>query len=441
VGVASQHQPLPFWIRSVGVLLRVTAMVPAVPVARLMRGSEIYVAPRLRLQPEHAAAAAGNVLQPGSGVSGGIDTTGRRKDAGSSAGRQGSEGSDEDGSAAPLQTALRVQRIGEDAAAGPLSPASNTTPATGTHTQQQQEQLPPGVQIVLASADTLARCGLAPGDWVRVAGRHCRSLVKFACLAASELAAPGHLALTAAQCEWAGAPPCSHVQLQRLTRGQRQLIWEAAELQQAGSKVGGRKANSGDNSTQQRSAGSGTAAATTSQQQQQQQQAKPGSGTMAALAGAGWLREAAEAALRRLLPVLGFTPRSLLQSWGVPRPGGLLVCGPAGSGKTALLAATAAVLGAHPECLTYTVTLSCRELSAEGAQQAQAQILPKVGACGQMVSHCCRCCCCHEPVLTAASDSTPGCVFPALPAGTHCVCCACVCCVLCAVCCGMRAGA
>ncbi|PRW56943.1 peroxisome biogenesis 1 isoform X1 [Chlorella sorokiniana] len=92
----------------------------------------------------------------------------------------------------------------------------------------------------------------------------------------------------------------------------------------------------------------------------------------------GWLRPAAEAALARLLPVLGFTPRSLLQSWGAPRPGGLLVCGPAGSGKSALLAGAAAALQAHPECLTYCVTVSCREISAEAASQAQAQILPKV---------------------------------------------------------------
>lgn len=55
------------------------------------------------------------------------------------------------------------------------------------------------------------------------------------------------------------------------------------------------------------------------------------------------------------------------------------MCGPAGSGKSALLAGAAAALQAHPECLTYCVTVSCREISAEGASQAQAQILPKVG--------------------------------------------------------------
>ncbi len=67
----------------------------------------------------------------------------------------------------------------------------------------------------------------------------------------------------------------------------------------------------------------------------------------------------------------------VLQTWGAPRPGGLLVCGPAGSGKSALLASAAAALRQHPECLTYTVTVSCRDISAESAGQAQAQIMPK----------------------------------------------------------------
>lgn len=68
----------------------------------------------------------------------------------------------------------------------------------------------------------------------------------------------------------------------------------------------------------------------------------------------------------------------LLQSWGVPRPGGLLVSGPAGSGKSALLAAAARALRAHPQCLTHTVVVRCREVGPEGAGHAQALVSAKV---------------------------------------------------------------
>ncbi len=67
-----------------------------------------------------------------------------------------------------------------------------------------------------------------------------------------------------------------------------------------------------------------------------------------------------------------------LQSWGVPRPGGLLVSGPTGCGKTALLSAAAKALQRHPQCLTYPVVVRCREVASEGAGHAQAHISAKV---------------------------------------------------------------
>ena len=69
---------------------------------------------------------------------------------------------------------------------------------------------------------------------------------------------------------------------------------------------------------------------------------------------------------------------TLLQAWGVPRPGGLLVSGPPGSGKSALVAAAAAALQRHPQCLTYPVVVRCREITAEGPTHVQALISAKV---------------------------------------------------------------
>lgn len=68
----------------------------------------------------------------------------------------------------------------------------------------------------------------------------------------------------------------------------------------------------------------------------------------------------------------------LLQAWGVPRPGGLLVSGPAGSGKSALVAAAGQALELHPQCLTHTVMVKCREMTWEGGSHAQALISAKV---------------------------------------------------------------
>ncbi len=325
MGVASPHQPLPVWIRSVGVVLRVTAIVPDAAVARLVPDSEIYVAPRLRVRPADGGAAAnGNLLagkqqqgQQAGGSNGGM--TGKCQPA-QQQGQQAA--SSEDEAAMPLQAVLRVQQASSSIAAV-LQEASAVAAA-----------LPPGVQLAGASADTLARCGLRPGDWVRLSGRHTTSLVKFACLVASSAVAPGHLALTAEQSEWVGAPPCSHIRIQRLTPGQRQLIEEAAELQAAsGTRTTGssrttlagmlrRPAGEGIEAAGGAAAANGPSNGGLAQQQLEikREQQQGAAGAAAVLAQSGWLRPAAEAALARLLPVLGFTPRSLLQVRGLLNP-------------------------------------------------------------------------------------------------------------------------
>ncbi len=70
----------------------------------------------------------------------------------------------------------------------------------------------------------------------------------------------------------------------------------------------------------------------------------------------------------------------LPQSWGVPKPGGLLVSGPAGSGKSALVDAMGQALQRHQQCLAYPVMVRCREITIEGPGHAQALISAKV--CG-----------------------------------------------------------
>ena len=320
-GVASPHQPLLVWIRSMGVALRVTSLVPAnAPVVRLVRGTEVYVAPRLRVRSSAGDGAAGDVLQQqraGADGGGAAQQTGKGED---------------DAAAAPLQAVLRVQQVSDaaaaqaaaaaEAAAAAAAPEAAAAAAAGGDGGQPpppppQEALPPSVQRAFASAPTLAQCGLRPGDWVRLSGRDCRSLIKFACVSASEAAAPGHLVLTAAQCSWAGAPPRTPIRLQRLTPSQRQLIVESAEAQRSD----GGNGNGGIVGSEL--VGRGASRSGLQQQQERREQREGGAAQHAevdddaaaasVLASCGWLRQGAEQALQRLLPVLGFTPRSLLQ--------------------------------------------------------------------------------------------------------------------------------
>ncbi len=307
--MASSAQPLPAWMRGTSVMLRVTAMDPAVPVARLVPGTEIYVAPRLRVRPASGVAADGRLLPAPQTPGNGRMPDHKQGSPGASVGRQQEGQGDEDAAAAPLQAVLRVQL---------LSAAAASLAQKEAEQQAGQQPLPPGMRRVLASAATLSRCGLRPGDWVRLSGHNTRSLVKFASLAASELAAPGHLALAAEQCEWAGAPPFSPIRLQRLTHSQRQLIIEAAELQ---GSANGSTGDDGSNGAAEQRDGAGRpdngGNSQQEQQQQQQQQAEAQHAgdqrSAAALLSTSWLRQGTEQALRHLLPVLGFTPRSLLQ--------------------------------------------------------------------------------------------------------------------------------
>ena len=53
--------------------------------------------------------------------------------------------------------------------------------------------------------------------------------------------------------------------------------------------------------------------------------------------GQDWIDTHVTAALRRLMPVLHQGGRAVLARLGAPLPGGLLVCGPPGCGKSALV--------------------------------------------------------------------------------------------------------
>ena len=59
-------------------------------------------------------------------------------------------------------------------------------------------------------------------------------------------------------------------------------------------------------------------------------------------------------------------------------PGGLLLSGPKGSGKTTTLRALSALLQLSPECLTATIWVACRSLAGETVVTLQQRLLQKV---------------------------------------------------------------
>ena len=61
-----------------------------------------------------------------------------------------------------------------------------------------------------------------------------------------------------------------------------------------------------------------------------------------------------------------------------PKPGGLLVCGPAGSGKSALTGALGALLAGHPDCQAHFVQVNCQEIETDTLNNALEQLEAKV---------------------------------------------------------------
>lgn len=76
-------------------------------------------------------------------------------------------------------------------------------------------------------------------------------------------------------------------------------------------------------------------------------------------AGKGWLDQELRKILAVALPYLALDSQLFWKSSAVPPPGGLLVVGGKGSGKTALLERSAAVLAEHPTTRCHVSRINC----------------------------------------------------------------------------------
>lgn len=80
------------------------------------------------------------------------------------------------------------------------------------------------------------------------------------------------------------------------------------------------------------------------------------------------------------------------QAWWqlrAPAPGGLLICGPTGSGTTELAKLLGDVLTQHPDCLAHVVHVDCASVDQDTLHSAQHTLSAKVGRL-PLMKHGCR---------------------------------------------------
>jgi len=94
----------------------------------------------------------------------------------------------------------------------------------------------------------------------------------------------------------------------------------------------------------------------------------------AAMSAISWAPHIPASALARLRCVLSAPHCEALKSLGTPAPGGVLIHGPPGMGRTALALGIATALSSDPECCCYAATVSCAELAGEDPDTQHAAI-------------------------------------------------------------------
>ncbi|KAL6779495.1 PEX1 [Auxenochlorella protothecoides x Auxenochlorella symbiontica] len=349
VAVVALDQPLPFWIHSQLVKLRVVATVPSGPhVLRLQSGSEIYVAPRLRHgRPPPSAARRGGDGAPAPAAP-----------ATSAVWRVLVRGPEGDALAVPGPLGgMKAPAIVAAAAAGagdPLDAPALVSRATLVAALRQTEGIDgEGDLSVKARFQSCAVPTTSP--WTREVTLRC-----------SDGVPRGHVTLDAEASRRLGLPRFSHV---RVSLGNPELasaFLGAPDPAAAAAASGAAATSDRPSGDAGRETGGPASVPTTS--------GITGSGLGAAPTipathpdALAWLRPGAEAALRALLPVLSIQAHAALCAQGLPRPGGVVISAPGGAGSRELVCTLAARLAACPDTLTHTVVVGCGE---EGAERA-----------------------------------------------------------------------
>ena len=81
--------------------------------------------------------------------------------------------------------------------------------------------------------------------------------------------------------------------------------------------------------------------------------------------GKEWLDKELAKALEIAMPYLAQQSQRFWKGATVPAPGGILVAGSRGSGKTALLERCAAFLASHPKTMCHVSRMNCRAMAGD----------------------------------------------------------------------------
>ena len=365
VGVASLDQPLVVWVHGQPIEFKVSATTPPnANVVRLVDGSQVAIAPRLRIR---------NNGTPSSNANGELHRN------------ENIPGSSE--ASRIVRTALRLLVVPKLMSAlernTALDPGSN---GKYGNNKIETSSLPRGVSLARVSEATLHRCGLKNGDWAVLSSP--RGGTVTVCLSAtpsSSLAysiAPGHICLSDIGRAAMGAEPYDAIQLRKLTSLEKNRILDKA-LREA-THVTPEKTDSD-------STAANWYAPVMPPLANIDNKFNTNSITTASEHMPPSQHGAATKLLEAVLPVLAAGPRSVLQSWGAPRPGSVLLSGPAGSGKSSLLRMLSSTLAAHRQTLAEVHIVSCREIHSE--EEAEKRI-----------SHAIRCALSHMPAVVVLED-------------------------------------
>lgn len=88
--------------------------------------------------------------------------------------------------------------------------------------------------------------------------------------------------------------------------------------------------------------------------------------------GKGWLDKELSRALEIAMPYLALSSQHFWKDGTVPAPGGILVSGGRGSGKSALLERAAAYLSSHPATMCHVSRMSCRSMAGDKMKRVRA---------------------------------------------------------------------
>lgn len=367
VGVASLDQPLVVWVHGQPIEFKVSATTPPnATVVRLVDGSQVAIAPRLRIK---------NNGTPGSNANGELH------------GNKNMPGSSE--TSHIVQTALRLLILPELTSAleensTGVSP-NKIINGNDENNETETSSLPRGVSLARVSEATLHRCSVKTGDWAVLSSP--RGGTVTVCLSATSSSSstysipPGHICLSNVGRAAMGAEPYDAIKLRKLTSLEKNKILDKA-LREA-THVTPEKTDSDTTAANWYAPVMPPLANTNNN--------VITSSTTANKYVPPSQHGAATKLLEAVLPVLAAGPRSVLQSWGAPRPGSVLLSGPAGSGKSSLLLMLSSTLAAHRQTLAEVHVVPCREIHSE--EEAEKRI-----------SHAIRCAFSHMPAVIVLED-------------------------------------